>query len=178
MGKTELVALLNLSFWCPVMVERLFLVVPQGCLRYVIAVFPDHTHLLFLILYSILISRLHGLIRVCILDSFVLEVAIPFNVEYIKEALAKFLKFKGNDHECRNLFIITLLIRNLAFLSKYVFNRNQILLQMWLMLFIVHLWINYLIRITLIKSLYYTNSALPRTTFYDSCGVSITIIIS
>ena len=36
MGKRELVALLNLSSWCLVMVERLFLAVPQGCLRYVI----------------------------------------------------------------------------------------------------------------------------------------------
>ena len=49
MGKRELVALLNLSSWCLVMVERLFLAVPQGCLRFVIVVFPDHTHLLFLI---------------------------------------------------------------------------------------------------------------------------------
>ena len=32
MGKRELVALLNLSSWCLVMVERLFLAVPQGCL--------------------------------------------------------------------------------------------------------------------------------------------------
>ena len=48
MGKRELVALLNLSSWCLVMVERLFLAVPQGCLRFVIVVFPDHTHLLFL----------------------------------------------------------------------------------------------------------------------------------
>ena len=48
MGKRELVALLNLSSWClVVMVERLFLVVPWGCLRFVIVVFPDHTHLLF-----------------------------------------------------------------------------------------------------------------------------------
>ena len=46
-GKRELVALLNLSSSCPVMVERLFLAVPQGCLQYVIVVFPDHTHLLF-----------------------------------------------------------------------------------------------------------------------------------
>ena len=30
------------------MVERLFLAVPWGCLRFVIVVFPDHTHLLFL----------------------------------------------------------------------------------------------------------------------------------
>ena len=29
------------------MVERFFLAVPQGCLRFVIVVFPDHTHLLF-----------------------------------------------------------------------------------------------------------------------------------
>ena len=50
MGKRELAALLNLSSWCLVMVERLFLVVPRGCLRFVIVVFPDHTHLLFLLL--------------------------------------------------------------------------------------------------------------------------------
>ena len=31
------------------MVEQLFLVVPRGCLRFVIVVFPDHTHLLFLV---------------------------------------------------------------------------------------------------------------------------------
>ena len=47
MGKRELVALLNLSSWCLMMVERLFLEVPQGFLRFVIVVFPDHTHLLF-----------------------------------------------------------------------------------------------------------------------------------
>ena len=29
-------------------VERLFLTVPRGCLQFVIVVFPDHTHLLFL----------------------------------------------------------------------------------------------------------------------------------
>ena len=46
-GKRELVALLNLSSWCPVMVELLFLAVPRGCLRFVIVVFPDRTHLLF-----------------------------------------------------------------------------------------------------------------------------------
>ena len=47
MGKRELIALLNLSSWCLVMVERLFLAVPRGCLRFVIVVFPDHCHLLF-----------------------------------------------------------------------------------------------------------------------------------
>ena len=47
MGKRELVALLNLSSWCLVMVEWLFLAVPRGCLQFVIVVCPDHTHLLF-----------------------------------------------------------------------------------------------------------------------------------
>ena len=47
MGKRELIALLNLSSWCLVVVGRLFLAVPRGCLQFVIVVFPDHTHLLF-----------------------------------------------------------------------------------------------------------------------------------
>ena len=33
------------------MVEWLFLAVPQGCLQFVIVVFPDHTHLLFFIIF-------------------------------------------------------------------------------------------------------------------------------
>ena len=49
MGKRELVALFNLSSWCLVMVEWLFLALPWGCLRFVIMIFPDHTHLLFLL---------------------------------------------------------------------------------------------------------------------------------
>ena len=57
MGKRELVALLNLSSWCLVMVEWLFLAMPWGCLRFVIVVFPDHTHLLFL--RPLLLSQLH-----------------------------------------------------------------------------------------------------------------------
>ena len=54
-GKRELAALLNLSSWCLVMVEWLFLAVPWGCLRFVIVVFPNHTHLLFL---HLLLKRL------------------------------------------------------------------------------------------------------------------------
>ena len=49
MGKRELVALLNLYSWCLVMVEWLILAVPWGCLRFVIVIFPDHTHLLLLV---------------------------------------------------------------------------------------------------------------------------------
>ena len=48
MGKRELVALHILSSWCLVVVERLFLAVPWACLWFVIVVFPDHIHLLFL----------------------------------------------------------------------------------------------------------------------------------
>ena len=48
MGKRELIALLNLSSWCLVMDERLFLAVLRGCLQFVIVVFPDYTHLLLL----------------------------------------------------------------------------------------------------------------------------------
>ena len=57
MGKRELIASLNLSSWCLVMVERLFLAVPRGCLQFVIVVFPDHTHLLF---YCISVSYLES----------------------------------------------------------------------------------------------------------------------
>ena len=48
MGKRELIALLNLSSWW------LFLAVPRGCLQFVIVVFPDPTHLLFLKMEEIL----------------------------------------------------------------------------------------------------------------------------
>ena len=59
MGKRELVALLNLSSWRIVMVERLFLAGPWGCLRFVIVVLPDHSHLLFLELkYQIIVSSI------------------------------------------------------------------------------------------------------------------------
>ena len=61
MGKRELVALLDLSSWCLVMLERLFLAVPRGCLRFVIVVFPDQTHLLFLVNPIILYSPFSSL---------------------------------------------------------------------------------------------------------------------
>ena len=45
MGKRGLVALLGLSSWCLMVVGRLFLAVPRGCLQFVIVVFPYHTYL-------------------------------------------------------------------------------------------------------------------------------------
>ena len=52
MGKRELIALLNLSSWCLMMVERLSLAVPRGSLQFLIVVFPYHTYLLFLNLHG------------------------------------------------------------------------------------------------------------------------------
>ena len=43
-----MVVLLNLSSWCLVIVERLFLAVQRGCLQFVMVVFPEHAQLLFL----------------------------------------------------------------------------------------------------------------------------------
>ena len=63
MGKRELIALLNLSSLCLVMVERLFLAVPRGCMQFVIVVFPDHTHLLFFfILFRLFRSKKKGIL--------------------------------------------------------------------------------------------------------------------
>ena len=60
MGKRELVALFNLSPWCLVMVERLFLAVPRGCLQFVIVVFPDHNQLLFFGVFEALAVDYHA----------------------------------------------------------------------------------------------------------------------
>ena len=57
LGKRELIALLNLSSWCLVMGEWLFLAVPRGCLQFVIVVFPDHTHLLFFTVMKFIKSK-------------------------------------------------------------------------------------------------------------------------
>ena len=50
MRKKELVALLSLSSWCLLICAWLFLTVPWVCLQFVTVVFPDHTHLPFLVL--------------------------------------------------------------------------------------------------------------------------------
>ena len=70
MGKRELINLLNLSSWCLVMVERLFLAVPWGYLQFVIVVFPDHTHLLFLIQIQT-VWHCHGIPQVTFLNEFI-----------------------------------------------------------------------------------------------------------
>ena len=74
MGKRELVALLNLSSWCLVMVERFFLAVPHGCLQFVIVVFPDHTHLLF---------SMSRLLCLCCLVTVKSVPVLAFNVDII-----------------------------------------------------------------------------------------------
>ena len=47
MGNRELVALLNLSSWCLVIVVWLFLAMPRGFLQFLLLVFLEYTHLLF-----------------------------------------------------------------------------------------------------------------------------------
>ena len=47
-GEEKLVALFCLSSWCLVIVAWLFITMLRVCLQFVIVVFPDHTHLLFL----------------------------------------------------------------------------------------------------------------------------------
>ena len=49
MGKKEQVALLSLFSWCLMIVVWLFLAVPWVCLQFVIVVFLDYTHFLFLV---------------------------------------------------------------------------------------------------------------------------------
>ena len=65
MGKRELVALLNLSSWCHVMIEWLFLAVPWGCLRCVIVVFPDHTRLPDQMYCLYLVEALNDILTYC-----------------------------------------------------------------------------------------------------------------
>ena len=79
MGKRELIALLNLSSWCLMMVEQLFLPVPWGCLPLVIVLFPDHTHYFYLldffysgIQFYLLLSRYLCFFSLLYLDLYVL----------------------------------------------------------------------------------------------------------
>ena len=62
MGKRELIALLNLSSWCLVMVMLLFLAVHRVGLQCVIVVFPDHTHSFFFqtVIFVIIFMSMNG----------------------------------------------------------------------------------------------------------------------
>ena len=80
--RRELVALLNLSSWCLAMVEWLFLAVPWGCLRFVIAVFPDHTHLPFL-MYKCTLNRLTYIIAFHFFP-YIISFCIGYNMNLYK----------------------------------------------------------------------------------------------
>ena len=67
----EMVALHSLSSWCLVIVVWLFLVVTWVCLQFVIVVFPDHTHLLFI--NEFLFSKSENLPNHILLFSFDLD---------------------------------------------------------------------------------------------------------
>ena len=60
----ELVTLLSLSSWFLVIDVWLFLAVPWVCLQFVIVVFPDHTHSLFLVALLLLSSWCHVAVNV------------------------------------------------------------------------------------------------------------------
>ena len=62
-----MVALLSLSSWCLVIAVWLFLVVPLVCLQFVIVVFPDHTHLLHVLL---VLKTIFVVLRVTVLHRF------------------------------------------------------------------------------------------------------------
>ena len=81
MGKRELIALLSLSSWCLVMVERLFLAVPRGCLQFVIVVFPDHTHLPFFVKESFICNMKEFIIK----DRYM--VSFSFSIIYLQHSL-------------------------------------------------------------------------------------------
>ena len=90
MVKRELIALLNLSSWCLVMVERLFTAVPRGCLQFLIVVFPDHTHLLFFIFTSS---------PNCMMSSFVaMEILCITNISSISSKRKKCCKNVKNEN--------------------------------------------------------------------------------
>ena len=57
MGKRKLVALLCLSSWCLVIVVWFFPTMPRVCLQFLIVVYSDHTHLLFLAPYRQRITK-------------------------------------------------------------------------------------------------------------------------
>ena len=80
-GKRKLVALLSLSSWCLVIDVWLFLTVPWVCLQFVIVVFPDHTHLLFLTPGArhilLLVNKLSAIFR---FHYTVMQFSIYFNV--------------------------------------------------------------------------------------------------
>ena len=114
MGKRELIALLNFSSWCLVMVERLFLAVPRGCLQFVIVVFPDHTHLLFLNLsepefYGDLVYKLKKIVG-----------SNNFSAQFIKKK-SHYKKFGNNIDVLKQtvcLVVNPITVCNFAFLFK------------------------------------------------------------
>ena len=63
------------------MVEWLFLAVQRGCLRFVIVVFPDHTHLLFLKTYLKLSGLGPDVVSVVTVGFLLLWVSVVYSIE-------------------------------------------------------------------------------------------------
>ena len=92
MGKRELIALLGLSSWCLVMVERLFLAVPRGCLQFVIVVFLDHTRGIWKVLS--MASYLHNALIKCY------RIIHFWKLEFNGYLMVKFLSKKDSACTC------------------------------------------------------------------------------
>ena len=74
------------------MVERLFLAVPQGCLRFVIVVFPDHNRLLFWIEIRLDVFRKQGPTHIgpdLDPNGLILKVLLIFLLFFLKKVTSK-----------------------------------------------------------------------------------------
>ena len=70
------------------MVERLFLAMPQGCLQFVIVIFPDHTHLLFVItqMFRVVQPTIQHLVKKCFIvdePKYTINICVHCFTDYI-----------------------------------------------------------------------------------------------
>ena len=116
-GKREQIALSSPRL---VMVERLFLAVPRGCLQFVIVVFPDHTHLLFL--YPRYEVYRGYIVTFCLFCN--MFVCLSVNFFSVKDFSAttwvRILKF-GTKLESDELYCVTNKQPHIAYQSLYLF---------------------------------------------------------
>ena len=118
-GNRELVALLNLSSWCLMMVEWLFPALPWGFLRFVIVVFLDHTvtyspwkeDSFVNICASCRRQKCHTtvsfLLRVKGMRSYVGKLALPFRPLHNRMSLLSFLLFlRDSEFNCPEMPVI------------------------------------------------------------------------
>ena len=128
MGKRELIALLNLSSWCLVMVERLFLAVPRGCLQFVIVVF-----LIILTYYYILQKRACKVILNCNVDDSIeafnsLKIMSIYDRFYLKKSQrGSFMVWEINMGVCPRLEFDNIMFINCLGYDFYIYGAFEFL---------------------------------------------------